>query len=515
MARSADSQTHCEEFGLKIEEVRTSFTVYLIASELNRLDGIAESLGLAGYMVASFSELTSAFSEFPSNPPHMVLFFSEEQKFDLTKAVRQVSAQLPESHVLLVTPIEQRDKALPFLDKGVYDLIYTPVKSTTELLKCLDRAAERDYFMYLNERLSESQPKPEGATSATSATSTQARMLANDDFHLNYARELFEQRNADDCLQVFLQSASNALGTCGVFYMKYISNRRVLMTTQAHRVDVDWNGIGVNFNESVGDSFRTAHLREPSEIPEISQMIKEVFQAEAFFAHPVEALGEIQGVVFFLRPDPGAELNPMIQDWLTLLCKALSLLEAERRLHVITVKDPATDLLNRQNFVSRVTQEISRSRRTMTPVSLALLAIDQYGMIMSQMGPEEAQTVLRMAARIFEKHSRVNDVVGRTGADEFGVLLPHTGRAGALIKAERLRRIIESADFSRVLKAFPNLTVSIGVAEYPSMVRDADELMAAADEALYQVRGQGNKTCVAKPPEGFVADFQVLEKGPE
>lgn len=497
---------------MKIEEVRTSFTVYLIASELNQLDGIAESLGLAGYLVASFSELTSAFSEFPSNPPHMILFSSVEQKFDLSKAVRQVSAQLPESHVFLVTPIEQRDTALPFLDKGVYDLIYTPVKSTTELLKCLDRAAERDYFMYLNERLAASQTKPEGSTSATT---TQARLLANDDYHMTFTRELFDQRNADDCIQVFLQSASNLLGSCGVLFLKYISNRRVLMATQAHRVEADWNGVGVNFNETGTDTFRTAHLREPGRVAEIAQMIREVFHAEEYFALPVEALSEILGVMVFLRPDPGPEIQSSVQDWVNFLSKAISLLEAERRLHVVTVKDPATDLLNRQNFLQRVTQEISRSRRTMTPVSLALLAIDQYGMIMSQMGTEEAQTVLRMAARIFEKHSRVNDVVGRTGADEFGVLLPHTGRSGALIKAERLRRIIESADFSRVLKAFPQLTISIGVAEYPTMVRDADELMAAADEALYQVRSQGNKTCVAKAPDGFVADFQVAEKGLE
>lgn len=497
---------------MKIEEVRTSFTVYLIASELSRLDGIAESLGLAGYLVASFNELTAAFSEFPSNPPHMILFASEEQKFDLPKAIKQVSAQLPESHILLVTPMEDRDKALPYLDKGVYDLIYTPVKSTTELLKSLDRAAERDYFMYLNERLSAGMAQPVDS-GGTSATSTQARTLASEDFHLNYVRELFEQRTADDCLQSFLKAASSLLGSCPAFFMKYISNRRVLMATLAHRLDQDWNGIGVNFNETAPDSFRTAHLREPAQIAEVKQMIADVFQADDFFACPVEILGEIQGVVFFLRPEPAPELNLILQDWLFLLSKAMGLLEAERRLHVVTIKDPATDLLNRQNFLLRVTQEISRSRRTMTPVSLALLSIDQYGAIMAQVGPEEAQTVLRMAARIFEKHSRVNDVVGRTGADEFGVLLPHTGRAGALIKAERLRRIIESADFSRVLKTFPQLTVSIGVAEYPSMVRDADELMAAADEALYQVRGQGNKTCVAKPPEGFVADFNVQEKG--
>jgi len=497
---------------LKIEEVRSSFTVYIIASELNRLDGISESLGLAGYMCASFTEVTSAFSEFPSNPPHMVLFDGEESKFELGKAVKQVGSQLPESHVFIVSPLEQREKNLPYLDRGAYDLIYTPVKSTTELLKKLDRAAERDYFMYLNERLvSEQQHQQPAAESGTSAS---AKAPAGaEDFHMNYVRQLFEQRSSDDCMQIFMQSASSAFGACPAVYLKYIANRRVLMATQACALSgVEWNGMGVNFNES-NEGFRTVHLREPGQIGEIQNMMREAFHAPAFVAFPVEALGEIQGVVAFLRDPMSDEENRMLQDWLMVLSRALSLQEAERRLHVITVKDSSTDLLNRQNFIARVTQEISRSRRTMTPVSLALLAIDQYGQILSQIGTEEAQTVLRMAARIFEKHSRINDVVGRTGADEFGILLPHTGRAGAMIKAERLRRIIESADFSRVLKSFPQLTISVGVAEYPSMVRDADELMQAADEALYQVRGEGNKTCVAKPPDGFVADFQVTDKG--
>jgi diguanylate cyclase (GGDEF)-like protein len=479
---------------LKIEEVRSSFTVYIIASELNRLDGISESLGLAGYMCASFTELTAAFSEFASNPPHMVLLDGEEATFDLSKVVRQVGAQLPESHIFIISPLEHRERNLPFLDKGAYDLIYTPVKSTTELLKKLDRAAERDYFMYLNERLSKDGKVPDAGGG-----------------NLRFARDLFSQRSSDDCVQVFLNVLSAELGCSSVFF-RFIANRRVLMASQAYKVEADWTGIGVNFNET-GEGFRATHLREPDKIPEFKNMMKEVFQATEFFALPVEAMGEIQGVAAFLSSTPDGAPVEVAGDYLMLLNRALSLLEAERRLHVATVKDPATDLINRQNFVSRVTQEISRSRRTMAPVSLVVLALDQYGAISTQIGTEEAQTVMRMAARIFEKHSRVNDVVGRTGTDEFGILLPHTGRQGALIKAERLRRIIESADFSRVIKMFPQLTVSVGVAEYPSMVRDADELMASADEALFQVRGQGNKTCVAKPPDGFVADFQVKDKG--
>src|SRR6185312_17132501 len=107
--------------------------------------------------------------------------------------------------------------------------------------------------------------------------------------------------------------------------------------------------------------------------------------------------------------------------------------------------------------------------------------------------------IMRTVARILDKHSRVNDIVGRTSPDEFGLLLPHTSKQGAMIKAERLRRIFEAAAFDRVLKDFPRLTVSLGVSEYPSLSRDAEELMQSADEALYQVRKAGNKACVANP----------------
>ena len=83
-----------------------------------------------------------------------------------------------------------------------------------------------------------------------------------------------------------------------------------------------------------------------------------------------------------------------------------------------------------------------------------------------------------------------------------------------MLKAERLRRTIESADFSKILSQFPRFTVSLGVSEYPSLVRDAEELVQSADEALFQVRQVGNRTCVAKAPEDLEPDFQVKETEP-
>lgn len=501
---------------MKIEEVRPSFTVYLIASDTSKLEGIADSLGLAGYMVASFSELSAAVSEVYSNPPHFVIFDSEESKFSLKKAVKQIVTQLPETHILLVTPVAQREAMAPMLEHGVYDLILTPLASAVELTRTLDRAAERDYFMYLNERLRE-MPPPEPATEESGgeppAANTHSSISLTEDFHLSYVTKLFAQKVAEEAINVFAECVSGALGSCPILFMKYIANRRVLMASVSYRLDGhDLSGLGLNFNE-MSTAFRASQLRDPQDIPELGAMMKEVFNVDEYYALPVEALGEVQGVMIFMRAPPAGALARMLEDWMSVLGRALSLQESEKRLHVMCVKDPATDLLNRQNFLSRMREEVSRARRTSLPVSVAIIAVDQYGQMVSKVGQEEAQTVLKMVARIFEKHSRVNDIIGRTGADEFAIVLPHTAKQGAMIKAERLRMIIESADFSRVIKSFPNITISLGVSEYPSMARDAEELLQSADEALFQVRNQGNKTCVAKPPEGFVADFEVQSKG--
>jgi diguanylate cyclase (GGDEF)-like protein len=245
-------------------------------------------------------------------------------------------------------------------------------------------------------------------------------------------------------------------------------------------------------------------------------MVREVFDTREFTAWPIDALGEIQGVVCFLCPPPSSMLEAKLQSWLGILGKSLSLLEAEKRLHVVSTKDFSTDVLNRQNFLIRVGEEISRSRRTRLPVALLQVAVDQFGRLTSTYGLEEAQIVMRTVAQIFQKHSRVNDIIGRMGTDEFGLLLPHTDKQGAMIKGERIRRMIESADFEKIMRGVGRLTVSVGISEYPTLARDTEELVQTSDDALYQVRSGGNTTCVANAGEGFEPDFVVtpLVTGP-
>jgi len=495
---------------VKIADVRSSFSVYVIISDVKAAHEVSSVLETSGYMVAQFNQLSAAMSEIPSNPPHMVLFAANEATFDVKRAVSQMLTQLPESHVFMVVPASERQAHTNWRDLGVFDLISLPLATPSDLLHSLDHAAERDYYMYINEQLMEkvnAAATPSATIAATTPTTPTAAVNTDCDFAPALA--LLRQESPTACMEQFFRALNNKVKSDGLIHFKYLPNRRVLMAAQSEGVEnVDLGSLGLDFNEAA-PSFKSSQLREPMKLLELRNFIQEIFNCENFLAYPVVIQNEVEGIIVILSRPQDEATQRWIQDGLELLGRALARLEIERRLHVSSIYDFGTDVLNKNVFETRLQQEISRARRTNLPVALLSVAFDQYNQIATQVGPEEAETMLRMAARIIQKHSRVNDLIGRTGADELGILLPHTSRKGALVKAERLRQLLQGADFSRVLKAFPRVSLSIGISEYPSLVRDAVELQQSADEALHGARRVGNKTGVAQPPANFTPDFDV------
>jgi diguanylate cyclase (GGDEF)-like protein len=195
---------------------------------------------------------------------------------------------------------------------------------------------------------------------------------------------------------------------------------------------------------------------------------------------------------------------------LKLIENQAQLIDLKNHLHGIETFDPVTQLLNRSTMVMRLNAEVVRARRIQLPLSLVIISLDQYRELLSEYGMDEAGIALRAIGKIIQPRSRVNDTLGRFGPEELALILPHTTCQGGAIKAERIRRLIAAADFSQLLPKYPKLTVSIGVSEYPSTCRDGEDLVATADDALWQIKNKvSNKVCVATPVSGFVPDFQV------
>jgi diguanylate cyclase (GGDEF)-like protein len=161
------------------------------------------------------------------------------------------------------------------------------------------------------------------------------------------------------------------------------------------------------------------------------------------------------------------------------------------RLKEFSFKDEVTGLYNRRFFSIRLEEEVSRHRRFGHPVAVVLLDLDGFKAVNDQMGHAAGDETLRGVAHILLKHSRGINVISRYGGDEFAILLVETSKAGARLYADRIRQVVARHPFPHGMR----VTASFGLSGLPEDVTpSADEVMRAADEALYGAKRAGKNT---------------------
>ena len=169
-----------------------------------------------------------------------------------------------------------------------------------------------------------------------------------------------------------------------------------------------------------------------------------------------------------------------------------------RRLEALATTDPLTRVLNRRALIDRLNAEVDRARRYDSGLTMLLLDVDFFKTINDTAGHLAGDSVLRQLGALLEDAVRKVDVVARYGGEEFVAILPETSAEGGVAFAERLRERIEAQDFIVNTERTVHLTVSIGIATFPSArVETTEDLFARADEALYRAKSSGrNQVCI-------------------
>ena len=164
--------------------------------------------------------------------------------------------------------------------------------------------------------------------------------------------------------------------------------------------------------------------------------------------------------------------------------------------------DGLTRLTNRRTFIERSERELSSIQQTPSAnISCIMIDIDHFKSINDNYGHPAGDAVLVKIAAILQENARQYDEVGRYGGEEFAVLLPSTPLAGAVKVAERQRARIADAKIIVDDKTI-RVTASFGVAAYPSeSIRNIDELLKAADAALYEAKQAGRNRVIAAAGE--------------
>jgi len=168
------------------------------------------------------------------------------------------------------------------------------------------------------------------------------------------------------------------------------------------------------------------------------------------------------------------------------------------RLEALARTDPLTQLLNRRALLAQLGTEVERTRRYNAPLSILMIDVDEFKDVNDTYGHLAGDQVLVEVALLLARTARSVDSVARYGGDEFVIAVPETGEVGAIAFAERLRDKIQAHPFD-IGKGEPlQLTVSIGVADFPeAKVETAEDLLDCADRALYRAKAGGrNLVCV-------------------
>ena len=129
--------------------------------------------------------------------------------------------------------------------------------------------------------------------------------------------------------------------------------------------------------------------------------------------------------------------------------------------------------------------------RTGKPLSVPFLDMDGFRDINTDHGHLAGSQALVEAGAIIRSCARETDVVARYGGDEFSLVLPDTGPEGAMAVAERIRDRLRVFSFLQAKGLAVHLTASIGIATLPDVSGSAEDLLKAADRAMYKVKNSG------------------------
>lgn len=176
------------------------------------------------------------------------------------------------------------------------------------------------------------------------------------------------------------------------------------------------------------------------------------------------------------------------------------IIKLEQRILKLAATDALTGILNRRAFMERMDQEINRSCREKTPLSFIISDIDHFKDVNDRHGHQAGDLVLQKFVEQLISASRLYDLTGRYGGEEFTICLPGTDASQTRLIAERMRKSVENMkimlpDGSQSIQ----ITASFGTASLLQEPEEGvDSLIKRADDALYKAKNEGrNRVCTA------------------
>lgn len=184
------------------------------------------------------------------------------------------------------------------------------------------------------------------------------------------------------------------------------------------------------------------------------------------------------------------------REWLALnfsqrLATAIFTIRLRESLREQSIRDPLTGLYNRRFLEESLTREIFRAQRSGSMIACMMLDLDHFKQFNDLYGHDAGDAVLQEIARTLQKSVRREDIVCRYGGEEFAIIMPVASREIAIKRAEIILDRVRHLEIYYKGNLFKKLSLSIGLAFFPANGRSAEEVLQAADMALFEAKRTG------------------------
>jgi diguanylate cyclase (GGDEF)-like protein len=178
---------------------------------------------------------------------------------------------------------------------------------------------------------------------------------------------------------------------------------------------------------------------------------------------------------------------------------ALSNMKLRETLRNLSIRDPLTGLFNRRYMEESLEQELLKAKRYGRSLGIIMLDIDHFKRFNDTYGHEAGDLVLRELGVFLQNHIRMTDIPCRYGGEEFALILPEADMELTQQRAEQVRQGVAAIRVKLQGQTLASITVSEGVAVYPGNGPTGQDVLRAADEALYRAKLMGrNHVAIAE-----------------